>query len=51
MRKILSILLKAGITYSIKKYRFNITKVIFLGYIITMEGVKADPEKIYPILE
>ena len=36
----------AGFQADIDKYKFNIIKTKFLGFIINIDGLKVDPEKI-----
>ena len=38
-----------GLQYNIKKCKFYIIKVIYLGLIISRDGIKMDPKKITTI--
>jgi hypothetical protein len=40
----------AGLQYNIKKCKFYATKVIYLGLIISRNGIKMDPEKVAVII-
>lgn len=40
---------KAGLTYNVEKCRFLCKEVLMLGYIISTNGLKTDPEKIKAI--
>jgi len=51
VRAILQRLRELGLRANIKKYKFNVTEVKFLGLIITKGGVKIDPLKVSTILE
>jgi len=51
VRTILQRLRELGLRANIKKYKFNVTKVKFLGLIITKGGIKIDPSKVSTILE
>lgn len=51
VRRILKKLLNAGLYANIAKTMFYTTEITFLGYIISTDGVKADPVKIQSILE
>ena len=41
----------AGLKVNMKKCSFGLTEVKYLGYIITRDGIKADPSKIEAILK
>jgi len=51
VRVVLQRLRELGLRADIKKYKFNVTKVKFLGLIITEGGVKIDSSKVSTILE
>jgi len=51
VRTVLQRLRELGLRADIKKYKFNVTKVKFLGLIITEGGVKIDSSKVSTILE
>jgi len=51
VRIVLQRLRELGLRANIKKYKFNITEVKFLGLIITKGGVKIDPSKVSTILK
>ena len=40
----------AGLQYNIKKYKFHITKIIYLGLIISRNKIKMDPKKVAAII-
>ena len=42
---------KAGLKVNAAKYKFGLKEIPYLGYIITMEGVKPDPKKIQGIMD
>ena len=46
MKNVLRCLQEAGLKLNPKKYKFNKLEVEFLRYIIGIEGIKIDPEKI-----
>ena len=46
VKDVLRCLQKAGLKLNLKKYEFNKPEVEFLGYIIGIEEIKIDPEKI-----
>ena len=39
-----------GLQYNIKKYKFYITKVMYLGLIIFYNRIKMDPKKVTVII-
>ena len=39
-----------GLQYNIKKCKFHVTKVIYLGLIISHNGIKMDPKKVAVII-
>ena len=39
-----------GLQYNIKKYKFYITKVMYLGLIISYNGIKIDFKKVTAII-
>ena len=49
MKDVLQCLQKAGLKLNPKKCEFNKLEVEFLGYIIGVEGIKINPEKIKAI--
>ena len=49
MKDVLRCLQKAGLKLNLKKCEFNKPEVKFLRYIIGIEGIKIDPEKIKAI--
>ena len=49
--KVLTYLTAVDLKLEPKKYEFHRKIVDFLGYVITIEGIKADPEKIRALLE
>jgi hypothetical protein len=46
VRKVLEQLRKAGLQVDIKKLEFNVTRIKFLGFIISTNSIKVDPEKV-----
>ena len=44
--KILLQLCKAGLQANIKKYKFNVTCTKYLGFIINIDNIKVDLEKV-----
>ena len=46
IKKVLKHLQVASLQASIKKCEFSVTQTKYLGFIITLEGIKVDPEKI-----
>ena len=46
VKDVLQYLQEAGLKLNPKKYKFNKPEVEFLRYIIGIEGIKIDPEKI-----
>lgn len=42
---------QAGLQISADKSRFCMSKLVFLGYVISENGIQADPERIQPIVE
>ena len=49
VKDVLQYLQEAGLKLNPKKYKFNKPEVEFLRYIIGIEGIKIDPEKIKAI--
>ena len=47
---VLKCLQDAGLQYNIKKYKFYITEVIYLGLIISRNRIKMDPKKVAAII-
>jgi len=45
VRKVLLRLRQAGLQADIKKSEFSVKRTKFLGFIITTDGIEADPEK------
>jgi len=50
VRKVLQKLKKAGLFIKPEKYEFSIQKTIFLGFIISEQGLEMDPEKMNAVL-
>jgi hypothetical protein len=46
VKKVLQRLRDAGLQADIKKCEFNVTRTKYLGFIISMDGIKVDPEKV-----
>ena len=46
VRKVLKRLRKAGLQVDIKKSKFSVTRTKFLGFIISTNSIKVNPEKV-----
>jgi hypothetical protein len=46
VKKVLQRLRETGLQADINKYKFNITSTKYLGFIINIDGIRTDPEKI-----
>ena len=51
VKKVLEILLKAGLYLKPEKYEFHKTEVKYLGLIISAEGIKMDPKNVKAVIE
>ena len=51
LRKILEVLRREKLYANLKKCRFMQESLVFLGFVISADGVKMDPEKVRAILE
>lgn len=51
LRRLAEILSKANLKISPTKSRFCMKRLRFLGYVLSEEGISADPERIRPIIE
>ncbi|MBE6133033.1 MAG: hypothetical protein E7180_06615 [Erysipelotrichaceae bacterium] len=51
VRKVLKKLLDNNLFVKLEKCEFDVTETSFLGYVISKDGLKADPEKINAILK
>ena len=49
VRKVLMALQKAGLQLDISKCEFHVTETIYLGLIISKDGIRMDPKKIETI--
>jgi len=49
IRKVLEKLRDAGLQVNIKKCEFSVTRTKYLGFIISTDGIKVDPEKVSAI--
>jgi hypothetical protein len=49
VRKVLVKLRDASLQVNIKKYEFSVTRTRYLGFIISMDGIEVDPEKVSAI--
>ena len=49
IQKVLKQLYKAGLQVNIKKSKFNVTCIKFLGFIILTNSIEVDPEKVIVI--
>ena len=47
---VLKCLQDVGLPYNIKKCKFHATEVIYLGLIISRNGIKMDPKKVAAII-
>ena len=47
---VLKCLQDIGLQYNIKKYKFHITKVMYLSLIISYNKIKMDPKKVAVII-
>ena len=46
VRKVLKRLRNAGLQINLKKYEFHVTRTKYLGFIISTNSIKVDPNKI-----
>ena len=46
MKKVLDRLRAAGLQADIKKSEFSVTRIKYLGFIVSMDGVEVDPQKV-----
>lgn len=51
LREVAGRLAKTNLTVNLNKCKFGVQELSFLGYLLTNEGLKINPEKIRPILE
>jgi len=51
MREVLKRLREWSLYIKVSKYTFYITKINFLGFIVTLEGVVIDPKRVRAIKE
>ena len=49
VQKVLERLRDAGLHINLKKYKFLVTEVKYLGLIVTTKGIYMDPKKVYII--
>jgi hypothetical protein len=49
VRFIIKVLQDAGFQLDIKKYEFEITKITYLGIIVSIDNIRIDPTKIIAI--
>ena len=47
VRKVLKRLRNAGLQIDLKKYEFHVTRTKYLGFIISTNSIKVDPNKIF----
>jgi len=47
--KVLEKLRDISLQVNIKKYKFSVTHIKYLGFIISTDGIKVDPEKVFTI--
>ena len=50
VQKVLKALLKAGLYAKLSKCLFNVTRILFLGFILTDKGVEMEEDRISTIL-
>ena len=50
LKRVLSILINAGLRINKEKCEFGCSCLIYLGYILDYEGLRPDPEKVQPVL-
>ena len=48
MRNVLSVLRSEKLYANLKKYAFYMDKIVFLGYVVTAQGIEMDEEKGHP---
>jgi uncharacterized protein YqgQ len=51
IRQVLTRLYKNNLFYKLSKYEFNIREIEFLGFLIGIEGIRADSKRIRSIIE
>jgi ribosome-interacting GTPase 1 len=51
VKKVMRKLYNTGLSLNINKYKFNITKVKYLGLVFTLEGLKIPTKKVSTILD
>jgi hypothetical protein len=51
LRQVLELLQTEKLYVNLKKCSFMRDKVVFLGYIVSAEGLEPDPEKVRAIME
>lgn len=51
LKEVADCLRKANLTINLEKSRFGVPQLKFLGYFLSREGLKVNPEKIQPILD
>ena len=49
MRNVLSVLRSEKLYANLKKCAFSMEKIVFLGYVVTAQGIKIDEEKVKAI--
>ena len=49
--QVLTRLRKNNLFYKLSKYEFNIKEVEFLGFLIRIESIRADPKQVYSIIK
>ena len=50
LRQVLTLINNAGLKVNVQKSTFGMTEVDYLGYILTQDGIKLQPEKVSTIL-
>ena len=50
VKKVLQRLQDAGLYVDLKKYEFSVKRTKYLGFIITTEGIKVNPEKVSAVV-
>jgi hypothetical protein len=51
VRQVLTRLYKNNLFYKLSKYEFNIKEVKFLGFLIRIEGIRANPKQVHSIIK
>jgi hypothetical protein len=49
VKKVLRRLREAGLQADIEKSEFSVTRIKYLGYVLTTKGLEVDPDKVEPL--